>query len=935
MPVGHLPRGGAALADAVRELYRQGQTDYSLEPIVLVNARGRLVGRIEDGDAVIFCCRRGEREIQLTEAFVEPGLDRFPRRDFEDLTFVILTLYHEKFKDLPVAFAPAKIKDTLGEIVSRAALRQLRVAESEKFAHVTFFLSGGNHQPFPGEDDVRIPSPQGVPFEQVPGLSLAQVTQEVLQGIERQYDLIVTNFANGDVIGHTQNRDAKIACAGLVDAHLGRVVKAALAADYVVLVTADHGTLEEMTNADGTPHVAHTANPVPFILIDPRAKSFATLREGRLADIAPTVLRALHIAPPDAMTGETLAPGYDWGERRRVLLVILDGWGIGRDDAANPIFLAHTPVRDDLRRSYPCTRLQAAGEAVGLKPGKAGNSEAGHMNIGAGRIVLQDDVRLDLAMKDGSFYTNEIFRRVMDEVKRRNTRLHLIGLLTEKSSHGSIDYPLALLRMAKTDGLSQVYLHVIFDGRSTEPGSAPAMLEKLESQVEEIGIGRIVSGVGRGIALDRDGNYAKTKRAYDALVFGVGKKCTSNRRRQREMDLRFLQDLVVPTQTKIAMIIMDGLGGLPLEPGGKTELETAHTPNLDVLAAQSTLGLTVPVRPGITPGSGPGHLGIFGYDPIQYEIGRGALEALGVDFELGPDDVAARGNFCSLDGAGLLTDRRAGRISTDVGRGLAKLLRTVAIDGVEFFIEPVKEHRFAFVMRGSGLGDALTETDPHKTGVPPMPVCALKPDSEKAAQLVNQFVEQAHKLLADKHPANMILLRGFAKFPAVPTYPDLFGLRAAAIAVNGMYRGVAKLVGMTVLKVDGDTLMDEFATLERNWNDYDFFYLHVKKTDTAGEDGDFLRKVHVIEEVDALMPRLLALKPDVVIVSGDHSSPALLKSHSWHPVPTLLYSQYVRADGIAEFGERACARGSLGVLPAKDVMPIALANAQRIAKFGA
>ena len=270
------------------------------------------------------------------------------------------------------------------------------------------------------------------------------------------------------------------------------------------------------------------------------------------------------------------------------------------------------------------------------------------------------------------------------------------------------------------------------------------------------------------------------------------------------MDLRFLQDLIVPAQTKIAMIIMDGLGGLPLEPGGKTELETAHTPHLDALAAQSALGLTVPVGPGITPGSGPGHLGIFGYDPIQYEIGRGALEALGVDFELGPDDVAARGNFCSVDAAGLLMDRRAGRLPTDVSRELAKLLRTIRIDGVEFFVEPVKEHRFAFVMRGAGLGDALTETDPQKIGVPPLPVHALKPDSEKAAQLVNQFIEQARELLAaltPRHLANMILLRGFAQFPTVPMYSELFGLRAAAIAVNGMYRGVAKLVGMTVLFV--------------------------------------------------------------------------------------------------------------------------------------
>jgi 2,3-bisphosphoglycerate-independent phosphoglycerate mutase len=401
------------------------------------------------------------------------------------------------------------------------------------------------------------------------------------------------------------------------------------------------------------------------------------------------------------------------------------------------------------------------------------------------------------------------------------------------------------------------------------------------------------------------------------------------------MNFKFLRELIVPAQTKIVLLIMDGLGGLPLEPGGKTELETAHKPNLDALAAQSALGLTVPVAPGITPGSGPGHLAIFGYDPLEFEIGRGALEAIGVDFELGPDDVAARGNFCSVDAAGLITDRRAGRIPTEAGKELAELLQTIKMDGIEFFVVPVKEHRFAFVMRAPGLGDALTETDPQKTGVPALPVRALKPDSKKAARLVNQFIGEARKKLTGKHPANMILLRGFARYPTLPTYREVFGLRAAAIALSGMYRGVARLVGMEILGIDGDAIADEFTTLEKNWNEFDFFYLHVKKTDTCGENGDFASKVHVIEEVDALMPRLMALQPDVLIVSGDHSSPAVLKAHSWHPVPTLLYSRFVRADGIPEFGERACTRGSLGVLPAKDVMPIALANAGRIAKYGA
>jgi 2,3-bisphosphoglycerate-independent phosphoglycerate mutase len=524
--------GGEALAAKVRELYNQGQTDYSLEPIILVDDQNQPLGRIQDGDAVIFCCRRGDREIQLTEAFVEKNFAHFPRRELKDLTFVILTLYHEKFKDLPVAFAPIDLQDTLGETVSRAQLRQLRIAESEKFAHVTFFFNGNRHTSFTGEVDWRVPSPKGIPFDQAPELSLEQVTGKVLHGIHQQYDLIVANFANGDVIGHTQNCQAKIRCAELVDARLGQVVKAAVAADYVVLVTADHGNLEEMTHADGTPHVAHTTNLVPFIWIDPRASQIAEDQpgnidaripaEGNLADIAPTILGALGVEKPPAMQGVNLTPEHNWAGSRRVLLVILDGWGLGRQDDSNPIFLAHTPTWDDLVQHYPIRWLQASGEAVGLQPGKPGNSEAGHMNIGAGRVVVQDDVRLDLALQDGSFSRNETFLRTIKAVKQCKTNLHLIGLLTERSSHGSIEYPLALLQMAKEKGLEKVYIHVIFDGRSTEPGSAPAMLEKLDQQVAEIGVGQIVSGVGRGFALDRDRNHAKVQRAYDALVSGIG-----------------------------------------------------------------------------------------------------------------------------------------------------------------------------------------------------------------------------------------------------------------------------------------------------------------------------------------------------------------------------------------------------------------------------
>ena len=514
--------GGFLLAEAVRKAYSRGQTDYSMEPLVRLDSNGQPVGTIHDGDAVIFCCRRGEREIELTEAFTETNFSHFDREQLKDLDFVILTLYHDKFMDLPVAFAPSKLDHTLGEVLSKAGKSQLRCSESEKFAHVTFFLNGGNNQPYPGEVDVRIPSPKGIPFDQVPELSLPAVADEVIHGLKQGVDCIVTNFANGDVIGHTSNSEAKIACAQAVDEHLARVVQAAQSEGYVTLITADHGNLEVLLTAEGKPHVSHTSNPVPFVVIDPKADDDIQISDGSLQDITPTILDILGVENHPSMTGTPLVKPRDWGKDRKVLLIILDGWGEGSQDENNPIFVADTPNWDALCRDFPLAHLQASGEAVGLQAGKPGNSEAGHMNIGAGRVVLQDDVRLDMALKDGSFAKNEVFVEAIENVLRKGTNLHLIGLLTEKSSHGSIDYPLALLRMAKEKGLSNVYLHLIFDGRSTEPGSAPTLLEKLEGEMRDIGLGTIVSAVGRGVALDRDGNYAKIKKAYEAMVLGRG-----------------------------------------------------------------------------------------------------------------------------------------------------------------------------------------------------------------------------------------------------------------------------------------------------------------------------------------------------------------------------------------------------------------------------
>jgi 2,3-bisphosphoglycerate-independent phosphoglycerate mutase len=401
------------------------------------------------------------------------------------------------------------------------------------------------------------------------------------------------------------------------------------------------------------------------------------------------------------------------------------------------------------------------------------------------------------------------------------------------------------------------------------------------------------------------------------------------------MDLDLIQSLVEKRDSKIVLLVLDGLGGLPMEVGGKTELEAADTPNLDRLARDGICGLQLPVGPGITPGSGPGHLGLFGYDPIRYQVGRGVLSALGIDFDLTPRDVAARGNFCTVDEAGRVVDRRAGRIPTERGAELCARLRGIELDGAELFVEPVKEYRFLLVLRGNGLSGDVGETDPLEVGEMPLDPEPGSSEADATAQLVRQFVDQARQILSDNEPANMVLLRGFSQIPDWPKFGDVFGLRAAAIAAYPMYRGVARLVGMDLLD-PGHSVEDEFSAVEDHWDEYDFFFLHVKRIDSAGEDGDFERKVSLIEKADALVPRLTDLGPDVLVVSGDHSTPSLLKYHSWHPVPVLLWSEHCRQDGVEKFGERACMAGGLGPrIPSVDLMPLAMANARRLEKYGA
>ena len=386
--------------------------------------------------------------------------------------------------------------------------------------------------------------------------------------------------------------------------------------------------------------------------------------------------------------------------------------------------------------------------------------------------------------------------------------------------------------------------------------------------------------------------------------------------------------------SKIVLLVADGLGGLPPLPGQKTELETARTPHLDELARRGVLGLSTPVLPGITPGSGPGHLGLFGYDPLKYNIGRGVLEALGIDFDLGPDDVAIRGNFCTLDGEGIIADRRAGRIAGDIGSALCEKLDKIEIPGIEVFVRPVKEYRLVIVLRGEGLAGRIHDTDPQRTGVPPLEPKARDDASNKTAELCAEFLRQAREILKDDAPANFLTMRGIAKRPEIPTYEEVYGLRAAAIAVYPMYRGLARLVGMDVLDA-GQTIGDQMSRLEAAWNDYDFFFVHYKYTDSTGEDGNFDAKVQRTEDVDAAVPRITALNPDVLIVTGDHSTPSKMKSHSWHPVPVLLAADTARFDGSESFGESQCLRGGLGQFEAKYLMLLALAHAQRLEKYGA
>lgn len=400
--------------------------------------------------------------------------------------------------------------------------------------------------------------------------------------------------------------------------------------------------------------------------------------------------------------------------------------------------------------------------------------------------------------------------------------------------------------------------------------------------------------------------------------------------------MKLVEQLAVQTDSKILLVVLDGLGGVPLR--DKTELEAAWNPNLNALAARSGLGLLTPIEPGITPGSGPAHLALFGYDPIEYQVGRGVLEALGVGLELGPGDICCRANFATVAANGVIEDRRAGRIATDESAKLCERLQAAIprIGDVEVIVRPGREHRFVVVFRGDDLVDGLSESDPLHEGVPALPVRPLSTDAEKSARVANEFVSRAAQVLNGEGRANFVLLRGLARLPNMPTMAERFRLNPACSAVYPMYRGLARLVGMRVLDA-GQTWDSTVAAVREHRDEHDFFFMHFKEFDKAGEDGNFELKQELIERFDEeIVPQLLDLKFDVLCITGDHSTPAVMRGHSWHPVPLLLSSRYCRSQlRVEEFGERACARGVLGHVSSKTLMNLLLAHAGKLVKFGA
>lgn len=520
------------MARAVREAYSRGEEDETLNPLVLSDEDGRPLGRLRPGDSLIFYNIRGEREGELTRALADSAFPHFPLAGELNLCLATMIEY-EKGVPVKVAFPPQDPpEDTLCGVIAAHGLRQVKITEAEKAVHVGFFLNGKRAESFPGEERLIVPSRKDVAlFDAAPEMSSAAITAAAIEKItEAGHDFIFVNLPNVDVVGHIENEPAVLRAVSFVDECAGRIVAAALKAGFTAIVTADHGTVEKWLYPEGTVDTGHTDSPVPFILVGEKG---AALRPGgELADIAPTVLTLLGISPPPAMTGRSLlAAGpspsspASGNQRRRVLLLLLDGWGWRSEKVGNLIAAAPTPRFDELIRRWPWTTLEASGEAVGLPPGTVGNSEAGHLHIGSGRRIPSDRLRIDRAIADGTFYTNEVLVAAVRHARDNGRSLHLLGIVSFFSSHGSLEHLYALMELARREGVSKLYIHCLLGRRGERPESGARYVEEVERRALSLGLGKVVSVIGRYWAMDREKNWDRIERAYRLLVLGEGRLC--------------------------------------------------------------------------------------------------------------------------------------------------------------------------------------------------------------------------------------------------------------------------------------------------------------------------------------------------------------------------------------------------------------------------
>ncbi len=520
MPSDHL----YVMSDAVRMAYRAGEEDETLKPRVLFGGNGP-VGRIKKGDSVIFYNIRGEREIELTRSLVEEGFHEFVADRGMGLHFTTMIEY-QKGLPVEVAFQPeGVIRETLGEVLSSHGLRQVKITEAEKAVHVLYFLNGKNEDPVPGEDRIIVPTRKDVAlFDEAPEMSILAITESVIGKIrDPACDAVFVNFPNVDVVGHIENEDAVIAAVEAVDFHAGRIIEEAERAGLDIVVTADHGTVEKWLYPDGAVDTGHTDSPVPFILIS--TDSGISLREeGELADVAPTILDLLDIPQPAVMTGRSLIEkkGARSRTRPRLLFIILDGWGLSDKSAGNLISRAKTPVMDHLWNGCAHASLKASGEAVGLPEGTVGNSEVGHLHIGAGRRVYSDRARIDRAIAEGSFFTNAAFLKAMRAARDKGRALHLMGIVSFFSSHGSVNHLFALMDLALREGLKEVYVHAMLGRRGEQPESGANYIEMIEKKSRESSLGQVVSVIGRYWSMDREENWDRIEKTYRMLVYGEG-----------------------------------------------------------------------------------------------------------------------------------------------------------------------------------------------------------------------------------------------------------------------------------------------------------------------------------------------------------------------------------------------------------------------------